>query len=529
MRKSWDYVIVGGGSAGATIAARLSERADAQILLVEAGGRDWSPQIHIPGLLEGALTSKTLNWAYQGEPDTTLNGRRLTWAAGRVLGGSSSINGMVYGRGLPADYARWVAGGAVGWGWDNLLPYFKKLERWTGAPHPSRGTDGPLEVRRFEDTDSACASVIAALIRLGVPEVADYSTGITEGVGLTQATQKGGWRHSAAAAYLRPARGRANLTLLTHTLAQKLLFEGDRCIGVRLHRRGKSFDVVAEREVIVSAGAIASPKLLLLSGVGPADELMMLGIRPVRDLPGVGRHLNDHVNIKLSAFVNSPTYNTQRRGLKALGHGLRLLTQGRGPASSPANHAQAFVRTDPSQPSADLQLQVMAFGFGTEAEMAQNGLTVVVSPCHPEARGQITLTSSDPAAPPRIAMTMLAHEADIQRLLRGCRLAQEALELGPIQRFGGRLYAPTATGALSDQDWIKFFRETAWLNWHPTSTCRMGTGTLDVVDLELKVHGVAGLSVVDASVMPTVTSANTNIPVIAIAERAAELIAARSG
>jgi len=527
MSKTWDYVIIGGGSAGATLAARLSERADRQVLLLEAGGRDWSPRIHVPGLLESALTSKALNWAYLGEPDPSLNARRLQWAAGKVLGGSSSINGMVYGRGLPADYQRWVAGGATGWGWDDLLPYFRKLEHWTGAPHPDRGTGGPVHVRRFEETDPSCAAVMRALVSLGVPLLDDYAAGISEGVALTQATQRRGWRSSVAAAYLWPARYRPNLTIRTGASAETLLFEADRCVGVRYRRRGQSQDAFAACEVIVSAGAIGSPRLLMLSGIGPADALRANQIAVRHELPGVGRNLNDHVNIKISAFVDRPTYNTERRGIAALSHGLRFLAQGRGPASSPANHVQAFVKTDPALPSADVQLQVMPFGFGTEAEMAQDGLTVVVSPCHPTVRGQVSLRSADPRDPPRITMAMLESAADIDTLLSGCRLAEAAIDLGPGRTLGGRIYAP-GVRPQSDGDWIAFFRETAALNWHPTSTCRMGSRPLDVVDTALQVRGLFGVSVVDASVMPSVTSANTNGPVIAIAERAAEIIAQRT-
>jgi choline dehydrogenase len=523
----WDHIVVGAGSAGAVLAARLSEDPHRRVLLVEAGGWDASPRIAIPGLLETALTSRDLNWGYVGDPDPSLDGRRLTWAAGHVIGGSSSINGMVYGRGLPADYQRWVEAGAAGWGWDNMLPYFRRIEHWTGAPHPARGLNGPLWVRRFEETDAACAATLSALKDLGVPWVEDYSIGVTEGVGLTQATQKRGWRHSVAAAYLHPARLRSNLRVMTRTRALKLLFERGRCVGVRVARRGRVIDLAARRETTVCAGAIGSPKLLLLSGVGDADTLKGHDIAVVLDLPGVGAHLNDHVNIKLSAFVDHATYNTRRHGLFALIEGARLLTRGAGAATSPANHGQAFVRTDPTSPSADVQLQVMPFGFGDAAQMARDGITVVVSPCHPEVRGQVRLGSGDPARPPRITIAMLDSDRDRARLLRGCKLAHAALEQGPGARMGGRIYAPDGPPPTDDQ-WLDFFRQTAALNWHPTSTCRMGPGPDDVVDLGLRVHGLEGLGVADASVMPCVTSANTNIPVIAIAERAAELIAARS-
>jgi choline dehydrogenase len=283
----------------------------------------------------------------------------------------------------------------------------------------------------------------------------------------------------------------------------------------------------AECETIVSCGALGSPKLLMLSGIGPADALQPHGVKVVHDLNGVGLNLNDHVNIKISAFVDRPTYNTMRGGLSALVEGVRFLATGGGAAGSPANHGQAFVRTDPLSPIADVQLQVMPFGFGSEAQMRRDGVTVVVSPCHPEVRGRVRLRSADPKASPRITISMLDSEADLQRLLRGSRLAYAALKDGPGCSMGGAIYAPDQADP-TDAQWRTFFRETAALNWHPTSTCRMGSGSDAVVDSGLRVHGLSGVSVVDASVMPSVTSANTNIPVIAIAERAADMIAART-
>jgi choline dehydrogenase len=525
----WDHIVIGGGSAGAVLAARLSERPDRQVLLIEAGGADRSLQVRVPGLVESAIDSPTLNWHYRGEPDASLGGRSLEWAGGRVIGGSSSINGMVCGRGLPADYARWVEAGNPGWGWDDMLPWFRRLEHWTGAPHPTRGLGGPIHIRRFEQTDPACQAALQALIRLGVPEVADYCVGISEGVGLTQATQKNGWRHSTAAAYLRPARRRPNLQVMQHTLALRLRLQGTRCTGVQVLRNGRLMDLTAAREVTVACGAIASPKLLLLSGIGGADALQPLGLAVRHPLPGVGRHLNEHVNVLLSAHVNRPSYNTQRRGLNALRHGLRFLASGDGPASSPANHVQAFIRSEPGIQSADLQIQLMAFGFGTRAQMQRDGITAVVSLCQPQARGRITLRSADPLAAPRIAIELLAHEADRRRLLRGCRIAEAALQDGPGRHFGATVYAPEP-GTVSDAQWLACIQARAGLNWHPTSTCRMGPrpDAEDVVDTALRVHGLAGLSVVDASVMPNVTSANTHVPVVAIAERAAELIAQRT-
>jgi choline dehydrogenase len=526
--RAWDYIIVGSGSAGATLAARLSERPDRRVLLLEAGGGDLRAIIRVPGLVEQAIGSRRLNWHHVGDPDPSLGGRCLTWAAGRVLGGSSSINGMVYGRGLPADYAAWVAAGNPGWGWDDMLPAFRKLERWTGAPHPDRGDAGPVCVRPFLETEPACRAVMDAFIRAGVPYVDDYSLGIAEGIGLTQATQQGGARHSAARAYLRPARSRPNLMVLTGARADRLLLDGTTCTGLVYRRRGRTHVAHAAREVIVAAGALGTPKLLLLSGIGAREAIAPHGIAPSHDLPGVGRGLNDHVNIKLSAFVETPTYNSRRRGAAALRAGIAFAAHGQGPASSPANHCQAFVRTDPALPSADVQVQLMPFGFGSPAQMRRDGITAVVSACRPEARGTVGLRSADPAAPPRIAMSMLGEPGDVAVLLKGCRMTHAMLRDGAGRRFGGRIYAPEATDP-DDDDWRTFFRETAALNWHPTSTCRMapraGGG---VVDATLRVHGLRGLSIADASVMPSVTSANTNIPVIAIAERAAGFILART-
>jgi choline dehydrogenase len=362
-----------------------------------------------------------------------------------------------------------------------------------------------------------------ALIELGVPAVDDYNVGITEGIGLTQATQKAGRRHSAADAYLAAARERRNLGCLTHAHALALLIEGGRCLGVRIRHRGQTVDLRAERETIVCAGAIGSPALLLRSGIGAPDVLDPHGIVVKHLLPGVGRHLNDHVNVMLSAFVDCPTYNSERRGLQALRQGVRWLIRRDGPASSPANHCQAFVRTTPALPSADVQIQLMPFGFGSTADQRRNGLTAVVSPCMPAARGSVRLRSADPAAPPRIAMAVLGHDADRQSLLRGCELAWKALQRGPGRELGGRIYAPQRRPR-DDSEWLAHFRATAGLNWHPTSTCRMGPGADDVVDHRLKVHGIAHLRIADASVMPSVTSGNTNIPVMAIAERAADML-----
>lgn len=525
--KRYDYIIAGAGSAGATLAARLSERADITVLLIEEGGRDWSPAIHIPGLLGNAMMNRQLNWNYRGEPDATLDGRSLVWMGGRVIGGSSSINGMVYGRGLPQDYARWVDAGNPGWGWEDMLPYFRRMEQWSGRPDPTRGTDGPMRTRPFQEPNPACTATMDALIASGVPFVEDYSSGIDEGVGYTQATQRGGWRHSTARAYLAPALKRANLTLISHAHVARVVIERGRCIGLDYQKGGETVRVLAERETILCMGAIGSPAALLRSGIGAGETLAAAAVPVVHELNGVGRNLNEHVNVKVSANVGVRTYNSERMGVGKAKNGLRWLVDRKGPASSPANHCQGFVKTDPALPGADVQIQIMAFAFHEDPQDNSDGVTAVVSLCAPKVRGAVSIASADPQARPRIAIELLSDPDDVATLIKGCRIARQALEDGPGRTLGGTLVYPTPK-TRSDGEWLAFIRRTAGLNWHPTSTCRMGPGADDVVDGALRVHGLSGLSVCDASVFPNVTSANTNVPVIAVAERAAELIAART-
>ncbi len=524
--QEYDFIIVGAGSAGCVLAARLSEDPACKVLLLEAGGRDVSPLIHVPGFVVSNIESRTLNWHYEGAPDPTLNGRSLVWAGGRVLGGSSSINGMVFVRGLPADFAAWEAAGGAGWGWEGLLPYFIRMEHWVGAPSPQRGETGPLWVRPASDINEACRAVMQAAQESGVPFVEDYNIGIAEGTGFTQGSQKRGLRHSAARAYLGPARGRKNLTVLTRAQVLGLRLSGNRCEGVTLLQGGSKLEIGASRQVIVAAGAIASPKLLQLSGIGAPDHLRRCGIAVRHALPGVGANMNEHVNAKICSHTKIRTYTSEGRGVRKLANGLRWALGRGGPAGSQVGHVQSFLKTDPSLASADIQVQTMPLGFDAAPEDQADAVGSVISLCHPVIRGRIGIASADPLAPPHIEIRLLEDSADIKPLIAGLRMVREWHRSPQGGRVLGEVFGPAAT-AQTDADWIDYMRATAALNWHPTSTCRMGSGPMDVVDPTLGVHGVAGLSVADASIMPTVPSGNTNAPVVALAEKAADLIGER--
>jgi choline dehydrogenase len=523
VRTDWDHIIVGGGSAGSALAARLSEDPDRRVLLLEAGGSDWSPTIHIPGMVFEAIGSRKLNWHFDGDPDPSLNGRMLTWAAGRVIGGGSSINGMVFVRGLPADFDDWAAAGNPGWDWTGMLPYFKRMEHWEGAANPTRGSNGPLHVRRFDQASPVSLAALEAFGISGTPIVEDYNAGIAEGIGLTQASQRNGRRHSAARAYLTPARKRDNLTIRLGAIVTSVILDGARCVGVNIiGADGRAEAIHANGDVVLAAGAIVSPKLLMLSGIGDPERLREHGIATRHALPGVGANLNEHVNAFLASAVNIDTYDAVRHGPRRLAAGMRWLARRDGPASAPANQLQAYHKTDSSLASADVQIQTMPVGYGPTCAGSQC-VTTVLSLTRPETRGHVSLRSADPLAPPRIRIALLDSDRDIRTLIKAARYVREVYQTAPLRRLGVRETLPTAS-VQSDAEWLAHFRETSRLNWHPTSTCRMGPGADDVVDSRLRVHGIENLRVADASIMPIVPSGNTNAPCIAIGEKAADLI-----
>lgn len=523
VESKWDYVIVGAGSAGGVLATRLTEDPDVRVLLIEAGGWDRSPYIHVPGFVYQAINKKSLNWRYHGAGDPTLDGRKLEWAAGRVVGGGSSINGMVFVRGLPADFDGWAASGNPGWGWADVLPCFRRMERWFGPPSESRGTHGPIAVRSFLEPNPACLSVLNGFVAMGTPYVADYNSGIDHGVGLTQTNQRNGLRLAVAGAYLRPARTRANLTIMTNAMVTRVCVERGRCIGVEVVRSGRIMRLGAEREVILSAGAIASPTILMRSGIGDPSTLLSKGIATVHALPGVGANLNEHVNAMVSSRVTVKTYDSMRGGVRRVAAGLRWLRDREGPATSPANHLQAFIKTDPTLRSADIQVQTAAVGSFEPSRGGVQGVTSVVSLCRPQSRGRILLQPSDPTASPLIETALLSIPSDRDTLVAGLKLVREILRAGPGATFDQDELMPGA-GVQSNEQWLSYLRRTGGLNWHPTSSCRMGSGPDDVVDSDLRVHGIAGLRIADASIMPTVTSGNTNAVAIMIGEKASDIL-----
>jgi len=521
---SFDYVIVGAGSAGCVLANRLTADGRSSVLLLEAGPRDNDFWIHVP-LGYGKLFARTdVNWAYQSEPEPALNGRRVFTPRGKVLGGSSSINGLVHIRGQREDYDGWAV---PGWGFNDLLPYFKRSEDYQHGASEWHGVGGPIAVSDLPDRHELCDAFIASAMALGIPRNDDFNGATQEGTGYYQATARNGRRCSAAVGYLHPARKRPNLSVEVEALATRVLFDGKRATGVAYEAAGAKREVRAEREVILAAGTINTPQLLQLSGVGPRALLDRHGIPVVHDALAVGEDLQDHFYCRTFWRCNRPiTLNDdmQSRWRQAK-IGLQYLLFRRGPLTVSAGYAAAFVRTRPDVPRPDAQLYFINFSTAKRGGVLHpfSGFTLSMSQTQVQSRGYVHIASPDPHVAPSIRYNYLATENDRRVMVDGLKLIRRIAGTAPLRDYVAAEEYP-GPRVKSDDDWLAFCREAGDTVFHPTSTCRMGADARTVVDPELRVRGVERLRVVDASIMPSVPSGNINAAVIAVAEKAADLI-----
>jgi choline dehydrogenase-like flavoprotein len=518
---SADYVIVGAGSAGCALAHRLSEDPGTRVLLLEAGGKARHPNVRIPAAFAKQFRTK-LDWALETEPEAHCDGRSLFVPRGKGLGGSSSMNAMLYVRGRPLDYDLWEAQGAAGWGWDDVRPYFLRAEDNERGASEHHAVGGPLHVADERSPRALTRAFLEAAPAAGVPVVPDYNGPEQDGASLAQVTQRDGRRWSTADAYLRPALGRPNLEVVTGAHVVGLALDGDRAVGVRFRdRRGREQVARAEREVLLSAGSFGSPQLLMLSGIGPADELRAAGVEVRHDLPGVGENLQDHPYVVcIWEATGGSLYGADKP--KPL---LEWLLRRSGPLTSTVAEAFAFVRSRPGLPAPDLQFHVAPAYFNDNGFDEHDGHAFTSGPVliTPRSRGHVRLRSADPSSPPRITTNSLAEPEDLAALVAGVRLARELAAAEPLRSMLGREMLPGA-GVADDADLEADVRRRVELLYHPVGTCRIGVDDLAVVDPELRVRGLAGLRVVDASVMPVIPGGNTNAPTIMVAERAADLI-----
>ena len=534
VKTGYDYVIVGGGSAGCVLANRLSEDGAASVLLIEAGGRDLHPFIHIP-LGMGKMHERDMfNWGYRTEPEPNMNGREIEAMRGKVLGGSSSINVMAYTRGNRGDYDRWAQKGALGWSYADVLPYFKRCETWEGGANPWRGGAGPVGTEFAKTTDPVYDAWLDAARAAGFPVTDDYNGRQQEGFGRGQYTIRGGYRSSAATAYLRPARSRPNLDVVTGALATRVLMQGTRATGVE-YAQGirETVRVNADREVILSGGAFNTPPLLMLSGIGPADHLRATGIKPVVDLP-VGKNLQDHLAVIIFfERLNESVFRHDMRFDRMAVSMLRAYFFGTGPGTVVPGGLHAFVKTRPELAVPDIEFMFRGAPADTHLWFPRirpayvDGYGIRPTLLHPDSRGEILLRSSDPREPPRIAYNFFSAPNDLPRLREGFKRAREVAYQAPMDAYRGRETSP-GDAVKTDAEIDAFIRRTAITAHHPCGTCAMGTTPDTVTDPELRVRGVERLRVVDASVMPDLVSAHINACVLMIAEKASDIIRKRT-
>jgi choline dehydrogenase len=531
--EEFDYIIVGAGTAGCVLANRLTECGKYTVLLLEAGGSDRSIWIQMPIGYGRTFFDKRINWMYDTEPVEALGGRRSYWPRGKVIGGSGSINAMVYVRGQPRDFEDWKALGNHGWGWDDVLPYFKKSEDfdWHSAHHGRGGPQHVTDISRH--VHPVCHSFVEAAQTLGYSFTSDFNGGKPEGVGFYHINTRGGWRASTANAFLHPARKRKTLKLVTNAHVMRVVLEDRRAAGVEYKRGGKIWTAKAKREVILAGGAINSPQLLMLSGIGDASHLKNVGVEPVVDAKAVGHNLQDHIAVSYFYKVRTATLNDVLHPmLGKIRAGLRYMADRAGPLSLSVNQSGGFVRSDPAKKHPNLQLYFSPVSY-TKTPLSERKLLnpdpfsaflLSHNPCRPSSRGHLELGSADAGMCPVIHPNYLATQSDIDDVLAGNRLLRQLARTNPLADIITEEIIP-GTDIDGDEALLADFRARADTVYHPTSTCMMGTDpATSVVDARLRVYGVEGLRVIDASIFPTITSGNTNAPTVMVAEKGAEMV-----
>lgn len=525
-----DVIVAGGGSAGCVVAARLTENPGLDVLLLEAGPPDKDPWIHIPMGFGKLVPDPGHNWGYMTEPEPHLDNRQVTWPRGKVLGGSGSINGLVFMRGAPTDFDEWERLGAKGWAYKDVLPYFKKLETNSRGGSDLRGGGGPMSVTDIAKPSAAARAWVEACTQLQHPFNADFNGEKVDGVGFCQLNTRDGRRCSTAVAYLHPVRHRRNLHVMTGTRVMRVLFEGKRAIGVEIERNGRIERLKARRHVVVSGGAINSPQLLLASGVGPAAELKAMGIDVRHDLPGVGKNLQDHVMVRLSfRSTRTGTLNDiVRNPLRALGVGLEYMFRRTGQLTVGAVEGVMFARTSPSEPVPDLEFQCVNFSLDTYQQglHPHPGFMFNFFVCRPDSRGEIKLRDPEGREAPRIFANYFSDERDVTRMVRGFRMSRQIIGTEPFKSFVAEELRP-GPACETDDEFKAYLRQAAATVYHPCGTCTMGTDAKAVVGPDLSVRGLEALSVIDASVMPMVPSSNIHPATIMLAERGAEMLGQR--
>ncbi|MCB8962739.1 MAG: choline dehydrogenase [Ardenticatenales bacterium] len=521
----YDYIIVGAGAAGCVLANRLSADPGCRVLLLEAGPTDRRREIHIPAAFSRLFRS-SLDWGYETEPEPALNGRQLYWPRGKVLGGSTSINAMIYQRGHPAIYDQWAAAGNPHWRYADILPYFKRAENQTRVRDEYHGVDGPMNIVDPREPNPLSRAFVYAGMAAGLRSNPDFNGAAQEGVGFYQLMQRDGQRQSAAAAYLKPILDRPNLTIITRAQAMRILFTGKRAVGILYHKDGCLHDARAHHEVILSSGAINSPQLLLLSGIGPAESLRQQGIQPLVDLPGVGQNLQDHLALGVIWACPEPVSLAEADSTWQL---LRYLTLRQGPLASNLAEAGGFVRTQPGYAAPDLQFHFVPGYFRNHGFDQFDGHCFTLAPTlvRVVSTGAISLRSANPQHAPIIQANYLSDPSEMATLVAGVRLAREIIAGAAFDPYRGpELHPGPASQSVSELE--AFVRQHVQTLYHPVGTCKMGQDPQAVVDAELRVHGVMGLRVIDASIMPTIVNANTHAPTVMIAEKGADMIRQRT-